>query len=733
MSNKRKRAVDLDRLLKTAVADHQSGALQRAEAGYRKILRFEPNSPDALNLLGVLMHQRGQDEIAASLIETAIKLNSQDDSYHYNLGEVQRAAGDYSAAVASYRKAIELAPTEADYYFGLGIALCDSGRPEDGVSSYRKAVRLNPKDAEIHNNLGNVLAELGDFETAVIHFREALRLRPDYAEGHANLGNVLKELAETEQAIASYQKALALQPELAGLHYNLGVALDEQGQVEQAMECYRKAVSLDPALAQAYMNLGRLLKDRGELQQSLQSYRRAVDAQPDSVKAVLGMGSVLQDLDEFAEAAEWFQKAIELAPEDAGAFISLGVCLGQLDRQREAVEYFQKALEIDPHRAEAHFNLGTTLQAQGRFDEAIACHRKALELNPELAEAAYQLSSIQSFKAGNEEIDRLLTQLQAPSLQADTRINLHFALAKMYEDRGDYDDAFSQYRLGNELKAGLRPFDQAASTDTIDRTIATFTDAFHRARKDFGLSSELPVFIVGMPRSGSTLVEQIISSHPRAHGAGELNDLRALVRGLPKILKTSTPVPECLALLDRDTTHQLAESYLTSLSSHALEASRICDKSLGNFLRLGLIQLMFPRARVIHCKRHPLDTCTSCYAQNFAHGLRFTYDLEHVAVVYRDYHRLMEHWREVLSLRMLDVQYEELVADQEAISRRLIEFCGLQWDDRCLQFYQHERDVSTASFWQVRQPMYSSSVGRWRAYQQHLGPLIEALGELAHD
>lgn len=310
------------------------------------------------------------------------------------------------------------------------------------------------------------------------------------------------------------------------------------------------------------------------------------------------------------------------------------------------------------------------------------------------------------------------------------RAALHFALGRLLDRRDDIDGAFRHYHAGNRIKAALAPFDAAAHAAYTDRLIEIFDQRFFAERAGFGSPSERPVFIVGMPRSGSTLVEQILSCHPDVTAAGEHDEMRRIARRLPEAVESTARFPDCVAAITPDIAAGLAAAYLASLERldpPPGDARRVADKMLGNFLRLGLIALMFPNARVIHCRRDPLDTALSCYVQSFERGMRFTYDLAHLGIAYRHYERLMAHWRRALPLAMLDVQYEALVADQEGTSRQIVDFCGLDWDPCCLAFHEKERQVRTASFWQVRQPLYASSVGRWRRYEAHLGPLIEAL------
>ncbi len=716
--------------LSDALQWHQAGDLKRAEAAYRQILEQEPGNDDALHLLGVLMHQSGQDELAQQLIQAAIQLDPGNDTYYFNLAEVQRACGDPQAAIPNYRKAIEIEAMQADYFFGLGSVLSDCGDPEAAIEVFRKGTLLAPRDPQMHNNLGNALANTGDLDGAIRHFDKALAADPSYAEARVNLGNAHKDNGELECAIADYRDALSLQPEHAEIHYNLAVALDESGMQAQAEEAYRRVLAFDPGMAEAHANLGGLLREMNQLETALQCYRAALELNPRLRSALLGQAAVYRDIGDFEQAARNYRHILGIHVDDVIAHSQLSDCLVKLDCYDQAIEHIDLALRIDPENAEVHFNRGICLQALGRFEEASKSHRKALELKSDLAEAAYNLALISSESLDDADIRQLETLAANEKLDEPARINLYFTLAKAYKDRGRHEQAFTQLQAGNDLKSRSHDFHPETYQDYIERVIATFDQAFFETHQGFGLDTEVPVFIVGMPRSGSTLVEQIVSSHPSAYGAGELNDMRLLIRRLPEMLESEQEEPECIASLSPAIAEKLAGEHLQKLRLLSGGADRVCDKMLGNFLKLGLIYLLFPRARIIHCMRNPLDMGLSCYSQNFARGLRFTYQLEHLGAAYRGYHKLMDHWRRFLPMRMLEVRYERVVTQQEQVSRELIEFCGLDWDQRCLDFHRQSRGVKTASFWQVRQPLYHSSVGQWRNYEQQLTPLVETLGDL---
>jgi tetratricopeptide (TPR) repeat protein len=385
----------------------------------------------------------------------------------------------------------------------------------------------------------------------------------------------------------------------------------------------------------------------------------------------------------------------------------------------------QRALAIDAGNVEAHNNLGSALKSKGLFAEAALEYEAALAIEPDYALAIKNLADISKIQPDDPLIPRIEQLLRSESLPVERREQCHFALGKCFNDVGTYDKAFEQYRAGNEIKKERHSFDAGAYARETDRLMATFDRAFFEQRNSHGSNSERPIFIVGMPRSGTTLVEQIIASHPDVFGAGELPHFNRLVKNLPARLRDAA-YPECVAGIDPKTASQLADEYLGYLRSLSPDAPQVTDKLPQNFRHLGLITLLLPHARIISCRREPLDVCLSCYFQDFF-AQPFSHDLADIGRFYREYDRLMAHWISVLPLPILEVQYEDLVGDMEAVSRRMISFCGLNWDDACLAFHKHERPVQTASDWQVRQPIYRTSVERWRRYEKHLEPLKQVL------
>lgn len=399
----------------------------------------------------------------------------------------------------------------------------------------------------------------------------------------------------------------------------------------------------------------------------------------------------------------------------------------QSDRPEEAAAAWRRALELAPQRAGYHSNLGNALLNLGRLEEARRCYQLAVELDPALAAAFFQWARGARHRLAHPaEMDGVEAVLQRPDLDADDRAFFHFALGKIYDDSGLYDLAWPHFAAGNRLEAVRQPFEATAHAAHVDELIGYFS-AGRLADRGLGTHDPRPVFIVGLPRSGTTLVEQILASHPEVHGAGEREDLGRIEAGLSGRTPSGTPYPVCLDDLGPGPARELARRYLEGVCARAGDAVRVTDKMPHNFLRLGLAALLLPAARVIHCRRAPRDTCLSIFFQKFSGANPYAYDLNRIAAFHRDYRRLMEHWRAALPLAMLEVRYEDLVADQEAQTRRLLDFCGLAWRDECLSFFRARRSVATSSSWQVRQPVYRSSLARWRNYEKHLTPLLEAL------
>jgi len=393
----------------------------------------------------------------------------------------------------------------------------------------------------------------------------------------------------------------------------------------------------------------------------------------------------------------------------------------ELNRLDDATSCYQQALKIEPDSVYVYNNMGNALKSQGKFQEAISCHKKALELNPNCAEAFYLLVTAKKITPENsEEILQLADRLNKSEITDEGLVYYNFALGKVYNDLELFDKAFEYYCTGNRHERLKHEFDADTYSDYISRIMMTFGADFFQRNDSWGNESQMPIFIFGMPRSGTTLVEQILSSHQEVLGAGELDFFRW----------DPSAYPECVRDMNAETASNLSNSYIdliTNLAESSGNQPYITNKMPHNFLFLGLLYLLFPKAKFIHCQRHPLDNCLSIFLQKFAQGHHYAYDQSEVGLSYREYRKLMTHWHDVLPANIFEVKYEDLVSRQEDVSRNIISFCGLDWDSRCLEFHKSSRPIFTASDWQVRQPMYKTSVERWKNYERFLGPLQEIL------
>ena len=468
----------------------------------------------------------------------------------------------------------------------------------------------------------------------------------------------------------------------------------------------------------------------GRLREAETLYRRAIVLDSDHAESFEGLGLIAWRTGRLADACTFLRKATDIAPASAPFHVNLGNALKELGRTNEALASYQRAIALKPDFAEAYGNLGSLYFSQGRAADACRAYEAAIEHRPERGSFYRMRAVVAPLQRGNSIFHRMerLAERMAALPEAD-QMELHFTLATAYGQNGKHERAFEHLLAGNALKRKSVVYEEGKALGALARIANIFSREFLAARSDFGVSSQLPIFIVGMPRSGSTLVEQMLASHPEIRGAGEVQILPNLLQRAASVLKTD--FPGMAPVLTAGQVERLADQYLKLLRLEGPGASRIVDKHLENFMGAGFVSLMFPAAKIIHIRRDPLATCLSCFAQLFnGNELPFTYDLAELGRFYRAYERLMNHWRGVLPPgTMLEIRYEDLVSDFSSQARRIVEHCGLTWNDACRSFYRTPRTVKTASALQVRQPLYGTSIDRWRVYAELAAPLRAALGE----
>jgi tetratricopeptide (TPR) repeat protein len=501
------------------------------------------------------------------------------------------------------------------------------------------------------------------------------------------------------------------------------------GNLQAAVDIFNLLLTKLPDSAEVYNNRGALFQMMKRYDEALASYDRAVALKPDYTSAWFNRGGALKQLNRFEQALASYDKAIALNPGHAEAHNNRGVLLQQMRRFDEAIASYDHAIAAKPDHAAAHNNRGTALMSKGDLDGAERMFRKALQLKPDFADPLHSLAKMHRYQNASEpDAKEIFALLQKPGISAENQEHLLFTLGKIYDDCGLYDEAFECFRQANEIRNAAVSYKPDAVTKLTDAIIQVFSPQFLSQEFAFASDSKSPLFIVGMPRSGTTLLASILSNHPAIATAGELPDLADYAMRLGELLKSETSYPQAARQITPGHAAHIILEYKKRLKRDARAgAVHVIDKNPLNFRHLGFIAMLFPQARIVHCTRDPLDTCLSNYFTRFPLSLDYAFDLRNIGHFYREYARLMGHWRKVPAIRMLDVSYEDLILQTEPAARRLLDFLGLEWDARCLAPHTNPNPVETASDWQVRQPIYKQSLERWRHYEKHLGLLKEAL------
>jgi len=693
----------------------QAGRFMELEAKVREVTEQYPKSGLAWKALGVSLRMQGKDALQA--LQRAATLLPGDAEAHSNLGNAHFDLGHLGDAVASYEASLRIKPDFAEAHNNLGNALRGLGRFDAAAESYRGAISVKSDFADAHNNLGNVLRSLGRSDEAVRCYRRALELRPDDPAACNNLGNAWMDLGRIDAAEASYRRALASQPGFAEVHCNLGNALRGLGRFDDAAASYGRALALEPQFAGAHSNLSDTLRDLGRPAEALASSRTAIAIEPGIAGAHISLGNALLDLGSLNEAAAAYRRALELDPASTAAAINMALVLRQQGRVTEAEANCLTALGMSPEYAPALVLLAEIRADTGQFSQAEELFKRAVAIDPDCAEALAGAAHLRKLTADDAPWMVQARRLAERGVPPRQEAHLRFALGKYFDDIEDFEQAFASFLRANELTKGYSPpYNRQHATRIVDDLIHRYNREWATRTRTDASASARPVLIIGMPRSGTTLAEQIIASHPAVFGAGELTFWSNASKSIESRRQDDTA--------SDSPARTLAADYLRLLAELSPDSLRVVDKMPANFLSLGLIHEALPRARIIHMRRNPIDTCLSIYFQHFRGVHSYARDLDDLAQYYAEYLRIMEHWRRILPAgAMLEVPYEGLVSEQEEWTRKLLDFVGIPWDPRCINFHETDRSVMSASKWQVRQRMSRSSVERWRNYERFVEPL----------
>jgi tetratricopeptide (TPR) repeat protein len=715
----------------TAIRLHQQGNLDQAELMYRQILDETPDHADSLHLLGVVAHQRGHFGRAVQLIKKAVSLVPDAGAFYCNLAESLRMSGDGNGAVAAAKKATDLVPHSPDAHNHYGLALQMVGRFAEAVAAFKTAIEIRPDFALAYNNLGGALRELERHDEALEAYREAVRLAPTLPLSLSNLGQALLERGKKDEAEKYCREAVSIAPSFPEGLSNLGNVLRAKDNLKEAKDCYRQALKLRPNVAMIHGNLGQALQQEGNLEEAIKCYQQASTLDPTSPRFESYLASALSDKEDYAGAIEHYRKALALKPEFPEALNGLGQVYHEQGEFSQAIACFENVLKQKPDFADAYSNLAGAYAELGDLEKANTYYREALRIDPDFTGALSVLATHLRDKMPEEDIEKMKAFLDREHLSEWRRAALHHGLAHYYDAKKDYALAAEHAAKGNAHRKEVwtrqgKVYSRDEHTGFVSFLIKQFQPEFFERVKGWGLETEVPVFVFGMPRSGTTLIEQILASHPKMHGAGELSYAKETFDSLPKWMNLQAAPSVCVPHVTREVILQAGKEHLTRLRKLNATSDRVVDKMPDNYLWLGFLAAVFPKAKFIYSKRDFHDIAVSCWITNFKQ-IRWACDQEDIAARIKNHQRIMEHWKKVLPVPMLEVEYEQTVEDLEGVARKMVEFCGLEWDPACLAFYDSKRTVRTASLSQVRQPVYKKSVQRWKNYEEALKPLFTVI------
>ena len=722
-----------------AVAMHQDGRYADAARRYHAVLSREPNQVEALHSFGVMHHECGHSARAIELIERAAALRPGEALFYANMGEIHRALGHHQHAVECCLTALRLRPDYPEAANNIGLAYQALGRFDEAIERFQQALRIRPGFGLPQNNLGTLYRELDRKDEALAAFREAVRIDPALAVAHSNLGQALLDRGENDDGLFHCLEAVRLDSKLAAAHNNLGNAYRLARRWDEARAAYDEALRLAPDNFLVHVNLGLLSIGEGKLHLVAACFERAVEIAPDDPELWCALAQAHLAAEDPSAAVPWLERLVALHPEQPINHSELGSALQQDGRYDEAAASLARALELQPDFLDALLVQGILLEELGELQQAEDCYRRAAAAHPQAPAPYARLATLLRGRMPEQDRIGLRARLDDPSLPAAQRGSLLFGQAHVADADGDALEAAACLVEANAAaqrdcdKKG-KHYDPIEHRRFVDRFIATFTPELFERLDGVGDPTRLPIFVVGMPRSGTTLVEQILSGHPSIHGAGELHLAARTFESIPAVVGRNEDLTVCMNALDTTGVASLSEHYLGGLQTlldrerFAVPPDRVVDKMPDNYLYLGLLSILFPHATFVHVLRDPRDVALSCWMTNFR-SILWANHVDHLAERFVEHRRLTEHWRSALPVAVHEVAYERLITDFDTEAPRLLNACGLDWDPACGRFHEVSRPVRTASVTQVRQPLYHKAVGRWRAYEEPLADLFRRLPE----
>ena len=775
----------IEEAIELARNHHIAGNFVLAERTYHDILRATPDNPTTNHLLGAMYYQLGNIDKALHYMKRSVEIEPNEKQYWSNYGSVFYMAERHDEAIECYDKALEIdpvhleslnrkslalwqkeeyeeaekiarqtldiAPDNLDGLVNLGLSLAKQKKYKEANETWTATSEKYPLDVRTWSNWSNMLREMHQLKKAEAVARKALEIDPENTDALNNLGCALRDMGRGEEALEVLEQATNIRPKNFQAHYNKALAYQDMGQHDKAAIAARYAVDFKEDYGDAYNALSAALVEIGEFSQAHYAAQRAVQLNPDSAESYLNLADVLYLAASFDDGHAALKEAMKRDPDNPRAYSKLSNIYERLDEADDALWAIDKAIELSPDTPLFYARKASILHIANDIERALECVDQALEMNPNLMPALiskaeiliavnrideakevlqkakkvdpdhpliyFTTSSVKKFESEDDEDFQKMLSLQdkVSNMGSVFSSSLNYALAKGYEHQKQYDKAFEHLNIANKEKRKTLPYDEKSQPAIFEKMKSDFSPEVIKEFEGKGYDSDLPVFIVGMPRSGTTLTEQIISSHPDVFGAGEL----------PDIMRTKRRIGDISA----DNLAEAGEIYieLASARDKSGTAKRITDKMPGNYMNIGLIALMLPNAKIIHCCRDAMDTCLSNYKQNFMVGQYWSYDLEEMGKEYLRYLDLMKYWHEQFPGRILDINYEDTVDNLEEQARKLIDYIGLEWNDACLEPHKQKRAVLTASKSQVTKPVYKTSVQKWKRYEKQMQPLADIL------
>ncbi len=642
-------------------------------------------------------------------------------------------SGKPDVAETLCREYLKLHPEGVEHLRLLGHALMQQRRFRDAEKPLKKAVDLAPDFAPLAEDLGSALAQQRKFEEAIPLFEQAVKQDPELVNAHKKLGQALAAIGRGFEADEAFKVLFEKDPDTGAVA--VGADHMRAGREEEAISSFRQALKDNPDNVDAMRFLAAIyLKQERKLGDAEALLQRATQIAPDFAAAWLDLGHALKKRAKKMEAIEALEQATELEPGNGMAWEKLASARAGAGYPEQAAEAFAKAIAITPKAAGFHMGYGHVLKTLGDQPASLRAYREAVRLKPDFGEVYWSMANLKIFTFEDAEVEAMEDQLENAELKEETEVHFRFALGKAYEDRKDYDKAWAYYHSGNERQRPLVDYDPAKNSARQEAVRSYFSRDMLEKAEGNGYADEGPIFIVGLGRSGSTLIEQILASHSQVEGTEELSVLGNLSDTVGRYRPDKQQFPDVLDTMRPLDWRALGLEYLDGAKRYRMTDKPIfTDKLPNNFPFVGLLHLILPNAKIINARRHPLDTCLGNYKQLFGHGQNFTYDIFQLADYFNEYCLTMDHWNEVLPGKVLDVHYEETVTDLEGQVARILEHCGLQFEEQCVRFHETERAVKTASSEQVRQPIYTGGMGKWRKYESHLGDWLEELGPIIDD